>query len=47
MLQRQSANIDSSIGVVHQFINGLTKQIFISLTCLYFENGTSAGKKIV
>ena len=45
MLQRQSANAGSSIDVVPQFINRLTKQIFISLTCLYFDNGTSAGQK--
>jgi hypothetical protein len=45
MLQRQSANAGSSIGVVPQFINRLTKQIFISLTCLYFYNGASAEQK--
>jgi site-specific recombinase len=42
MLQRQSANAGSSIGVVPQFINRLTKQIFTNLTSLYFDNGTSA-----
>ena len=40
-----STNASSSIGIVHQFINGLTKQVFISLTCLYFDNGTSAEQK--
>jgi hypothetical protein len=32
MLQRQLANAGSSIGVIPQFINSLTKQIFTILT---------------